>query len=405
MDWSSDLLGPQERLLLRRLSVFAGHWTLAAAEQIVISESLCGEAIKEWEVLDLLTSLLDKSLVIAETQADVSRYYLLQTTRQYAREKLVADGEESRVRQQHCDIYTALAAEAAAKLEGPEQHSALDTLEREHDNLREAITWCHERPEAAEAELRLVRLLAPYWMMRGHRTEGRERTAAFLEQDDVDPTQARAKLLYFAGAFAYLQGDPAAAVVSYDRALTIQIALNDHAGEAVTLSGRGIVATQQGDFAQARACFERARTLHQEFGNVPAEAAVLNNMGLLLLDEGDLTQARVCFEDALTHFRTLGNRARETAILINLGVLAADQRDYPAAHHYYEQALTAAREMGASPDEATTLYNLGYVSRHEGDVAAARAYAAQSLALSRELGDRKLEALCLQETIAYALAE
>jgi len=396
MDWSYDLLGPQERLLLNRLSVFAGRWTLTTAEQIVIGESPQGDFIEDWEILDLLTSLLDKSLVIAETQSDVSRYYLLQTVRQYALEKLLASGEESRVRRRHCDTYVALAVDAALKLEGPEQQFALDTLEREHDNLREALVWCHGRAEAVEIELRLIGLLAPFWMRRGHRTEGRERTAA-VTSDNMEQTPAYAKILYFAGAFAYYLGNHSEAIVCYDRALAIQTAPGDQAGEATTLSGRGTIALQQGDFARARTCFERARRLHQALGNVSAEATVLNNLGLLLVDEGDLTEARVCFEAALAHFRTLGNRAWETATLTNLGVVAADLNDYRTAHTYYEQALAATRELGNWPDEATTLYNLGYVSRHEGNIPVARAYEEQALALGRELGDRKLEALCLQE--------
>ena len=151
IDWSYDLLNAQEKTLLCRLSVFAGGWTLDAAEQVGTGESPSGESIEDWEMLDLLTSLADKSLVLAQTQGKTTRYGLLETMRQYARDRLTESGESLAVRARHADCFLTLAAEIRPKLSGSEQGQWLEVLEEEHDNLRQALTWYSEDAVDAEA--------------------------------------------------------------------------------------------------------------------------------------------------------------------------------------------------------------------------------------------------------------
>ena len=174
VDWSYDLLDAPERALFARLSVFAGGWTLEAAEAVGP-----GARVEADEVLDVLTRLADRSLVVAEARADgTARYRLLETLRQYARQKLAASGEEDATRARHAAHYLALAEQAAPATPAGDV-AALDRLEREHANLREALRWWAGRGEA-EPGLRAATALSWFWGMRGHRTERREWLAHFL---------------------------------------------------------------------------------------------------------------------------------------------------------------------------------------------------------------------------------
>ncbi len=150
MDWSYDLLNDEEKALLCRLSVFADGWTLQAAAEVCTEESLAGgEAFVAWETLDLLTSLADKSLVMAASEASQTRYRLLETVRQYARDRLAESGNDGRWRAAHCHYFLRMAEEAAGKLKGPDQVLWLQRLETEHDNLRAALDFCLNASEGA----------------------------------------------------------------------------------------------------------------------------------------------------------------------------------------------------------------------------------------------------------------
>jgi len=167
IDWSYNLLSDPERVLLRRLSVFAGGWALEAAESICAGGSLDAAAI-----LDLLTSLVDKSLLLAETQSGEARYRLLQTIRQYAWDRLVESNEAADMRKRHRDWYSALAERAAPELWGPRQALWLEHLESEHDNLRAALEWSLAEKDGAEAALGLTGALHFFWVRHGHWSEG-----------------------------------------------------------------------------------------------------------------------------------------------------------------------------------------------------------------------------------------
>jgi CRP-like cAMP-binding protein len=245
IDWSYDLLSEAERKLLRRLSVFVGGWTLEAAEAVC-----AGEGIAEEEVLDQLSHLVDKSLVLVEGQGGPAWYRLLETIRQYGREKLHASAETEAVRTRHRDRYLQLAEQAEPQLHGRDQAAWIERLEREHDNLRAALDWSvesaateatvegaghrgerkplRESPvdggrDSAEAGLQLGGALGQFWAVRGYLSEGRERLAALLalsppeaaERENRPATAARAKARKAAGVLAYEQGDYAAAGAHY----------------------------------------------------------------------------------------------------------------------------------------------------------------------------------------------
>ncbi|MBI3660493.1 AAA family ATPase [Candidatus Acetothermia bacterium] len=179
MDWSYQLLSEKEQTLLRQLSIFAGGWTLEAAEAVCADE-----LIQSQEVMELLTHLVDKSLVLVEKQGEVLRYKLLETVRQYGAEKLREAGETECVQSQHLDFFLKLAEQAEPELVGPKQKEWLDTIEQEHDNLRKAIAWGLEN-NTVEKSLRLVTALAQFWLVRGYWAEGYKVLSQDPERDIV----------------------------------------------------------------------------------------------------------------------------------------------------------------------------------------------------------------------------
>jgi predicted ATPase/class 3 adenylate cyclase len=180
IDWSYDLLSEPERALLRRLSVFAGSWTLEAAEEIC-----SGAEVESWEMIDLLTRLVEKSLVVYEEWNGRARYRLLETVREYARERLLEIDDGEALQKRHRDSFLSLAEAARQRLTGPEQGEWLERLEMEHDNLRAALEWSVEQGESTIA-LRFGNALGLFWYYRGHLVEGWRRMAELLSLADKD---------------------------------------------------------------------------------------------------------------------------------------------------------------------------------------------------------------------------
>jgi predicted ATPase/class 3 adenylate cyclase/TolA-binding protein len=417
IDWSYGLLNAQEKVLLTRLSVFSGGWMLAAAESVCCADEAvgigqhqsdrgtpaAGKAIEappllptahcplpDFEVLDLLSGLADKSLVIAEPQGETTRYRLLETVRQYARDRLAEREESMVVRLRHRDYFLTLAEAAGPKLRGAEQAQWLSVLEAEHDNLRQALTFCLEEPEGGEAGLRLGAALWQFWLVRGHLSEGRQHLAAVLSRpmESVSMT-ARAQALYGAGVLASMQGDYGTARILYDEGLVIVRELGDMLGVANSLHNLGNVAADQGDNAAALALYEESLAMRRELGNQQGIAASLLNLGTVAQDQGDWAAARVRYEESLTLFRELGDERSIAVALLNLGTVAHDLGDYAPARALHQESVTIFRALGDKLGIANALYCLGTVVRDQGDYATARALHEESLATRRELGDKR----------------
>ena len=387
LDWSYALLNNQEKALLCRLSVFIGGWTLEVAEGVGT-----GADVLEEDVLDLLTSLVDKSLVTAEAREEETRYRLLETVRQYAAERLNESGEYPAVRARHGHYFLTLAEEVSPKLLGAEQGQWLDVLEEELDNLRQALTGYaqdFEEREAGEKGLRLGVALRRFWWVRGHLREGRERLAALLAHPGA---QARAKLradaLASAGLLARMQGDHAAARALHEESLTIQRELGDKIGIADSLNHLGIVALEQGDCGRARPLLEESLTLRRELRNKSGIAASLVALGNVAREQGDYAAAQVKYEESLTLRREVGDKINIANSISNLGGVAYEQGDYDRARLLHEESLTLRRELGDKGGVAISVGNLGGVIMEQGDYAAAHACLQECLTLCRELGDK-----------------
>ncbi len=382
IDWSYDLLSEKERTLLGRLSVFAGGWTLEAGETVCT-----GGDVELREVLDLLTHLVDKSLVIAEERNGEARYRYLETIRQYAGEKLLDAGEQREVQRKHRDWYLTLAGEASKTLRAADAARWLDRLEADHDNLRAALEWSLTREGDAEIALRLAAALAEFWIDRYHYSEGRLFLAAALAGGQAKaPRPMVAKALADAGLLASRQHDASSAKSHYDRARSLYQELGDEEGIARCLYGLGRESLRQGDTAVARSFLERCVEIWRRLGQQPAIARALKELGYVELRQGDAELARALFEESLTIARELGMKDEIAWSLIDVGSLARERGNYQQAAALYSESLSLFKEQGDKPGIAWVRENLGYVSRHDGDYEQAARHFMESLLSFRELG-------------------
>jgi len=391
LDWSYDLLTEQERLLLGRLSVFAGGWGLEAAEA-VCSE----EPIVAFEVLELLASLVDRSLVIAAEREGKSRYRLLESIRAYAQERLQQTGEERLWRDRHLDFFLAWAEEAEPYLRGAKQAEWLERLESEQDNLRSALSWCQQDKERAEAGLRLAGFLFRFWEIRGYWSEGREYLQAALSQETAPPkTRARANALNGAGVLAYDQGDYATAHILQEESLAIYRELGDRSGIAASLNNLGNVAKEQGDYAEARVLYEESLAILRELGDKSGIAYSLSNLGNVAWRQGDVAAARALHDESLAIRRELGDKLGIAYTLEGMAALAAGQGQNERAARLWVTAevLREAIHSPLSPKEKEA---------HDRKVATARAsLGEEAFAAAWEAG----RAMTLEQAIEYALQE
>jgi len=407
MEWSHALLTEAERVLLRRLSVFSGSFSLEAAEAICANFRLSGadtqienqeSKIENDDALDVLLSLVDKSLVVYGERDGEGRYRLLETVRQYAREKLLEAGEEESVRERHCAFYLALAEEAEAYLAGPEQAVWFARLETEHDNLRAALDFglsdqIEKRTsnvENAELGLRLTSALWRFWDVRGYFSEGRGwLEGALAHAGATGHTRLRAKALIGAGVMAYRQGDYASARSYHQESLAIWRELGGRQGVASALNNLGLVAESQGDYASACSLYEESLAIRRETGDRQGIASSLHNLGIVMRKQGDYALARSLHEESLAIRRETGDRRSLSLALIHLGEVARMQSDYAAARALYEESLTILRELGDRRGVSLALNNLGLVAESQGDYASACSLYEESLAIRQEVGDRQ----------------
>lgn len=363
MDWSYNLLADRERMLLRRLSVFAGGWTLEAAEAI------CGgDDLETGDVLDALGRLIDNSLVTAETHHGAARYRALETVRQYGRDRLVESGEAARVRRRHRGWYLRLAEEGDAGIRGSDEGLWFGRLEVEQDNLRAAIDSARADEDEVEAELRLVRGLEWFWHVAGYHTEGRARLEAAL-----------------------------------GRAL-------DRAGEATPLLPKVIVgalrlAYRQGDRARAAALCNHGLELSRRFGDRTGEGCCLIWRGILAMAEGDIERAAPPLADSLAIFREIGDRWWTVESLSFLGHLAVMRGDFEAASALQLESLAVGRETGNPNNISTALRNLAHLALRRGDDRQAAAYFSESLALYQGATARAILTECVDGLARVASAQ
>ncbi len=384
MDWSYGLLTEPERVLLRRVSVFAGGFTLEAAEEV------CGgDAVATSEVLNLLLRLVDRSLVVARDRRNQSWYRLLETVRQYAWQKLVEAGEADEMQRRHLTWYLGLAEQADAKLRGPEQQVWLDRLETEHDNLRAALDWSKTDPSHAGKRLRLATALLWFWQFHGHWSEGRRWLEATDSLGGEAASHIPAKALRYAAFLAVQQGDYERAAVLGQQGVTSSRESGDEESLVYCRIVLGRIALHRGDYGRAATLFEDNLDLCRKLDDEWLLGWSLSHLGFVARDQGDYERAAALHSEGLAQFRKAEDKHFTAWALRNLGIVALRQDDHKQAATLCRESLTLSREIGGVWQVEQGLAGLAGAAALEGQYERAARLFAAAEALRTSLGRKR----------------
>ncbi|MFL5656654.1 MAG: tetratricopeptide repeat protein [Ktedonobacteraceae bacterium] len=389
--WSYNLLDAAEQQLFRCLSVFVGGCTLEAAEAVcgARGNASAGQALS---VLDGVASLIDKSLVQQTAQeGEQSRLVMLETLREYGLEVLASRGEAEATREAHASYYLALIEQAEPELSGPQQISWFDRFEREHDNLRAALSRFLEQSadkQSRELVLRLSGALAWFWFIRGYVSEGRQWLEQALDESRGVRSSVRAKALIGAGELATLQDDYGQAEALCGEGLALYRELRDRRGSATALSIWGYAALMRSNYAAARALEEEALALFREMDDTVGSVSALYRLASVLFYQGEYARAQALLEESLVLSSEVGDVQSHALSLALLGLVLLGQGDLARAHAKLEESLTVSREVGYKRNTGLSILFLGMVALLQGDVADARSLLEESLVLFKEVGER-----------------
>lgn len=391
--WGHNLLDDDERALFARLSVFAGGFTLDAAEE-------AGGA--KGDTLDLLASLVDKSFVRQDAASDGEpRFSLLETIRDFGHDRLAEAGAVAETRETHARHYARLAhrAEEASK---ESQVAWLDILDREHQNMRLALGWALEQSDAREA-LRIAGSLWWFWYLRGHYTEGRRWLGRALARDPSKKLPARARALTGAGVMAFLQCDYDEAAALLEESVDLSRVTGDLRNRAQALQFLGSVARERGDYDHAIDLHQFALTIFGELGDSTGVARSLNYVGFASWLKGDFERASTVCGETLATFNASRDGEGSSWSLLNLAAVALYLGNYEIGMKLAKQSLAAAREARFQEGIAWALDILGRLSRHRADLDRGEAFLRLSLEHHFELGDRWRTASVLEALAGYAV--
>lgn len=357
--WSYDTLSPEERIVFRRLAVFARGWTLEAAQEIIPDDEIRTE-----EILDLLSNLVDKSLVVTERSAHGPIHYrLLEPVRQFARQLLEQSGELDDIQARHTSFLVSVLEAARLGLTGPDQPLWLERLDTERDNLRSALAWS----EAADSGLgfRLASLVWFPWYMQGHLNEAREWLDRMFALNPTSPLPVR----------------------------------------VLALRGLGATAQAPGQYDRAIGALEEALSICRDLGDDEQAGRVLNQLAIAVKNSGDLLRATALHEESLALRRMRDDRGGIAESLVNIGSLCTSQGDWRRAEALFEEALALEREFGDDRMVAIGLNNLGELWLRQGDTARAEPLFTEALALGRDLGEVEIIFSCLDGLARHAYSQ
>ena len=431
IQWSYDLLGPQEQALFHLLSVFVDGWTLSA------TEGLCQErGNADLDVLNSLSALLDNSLIQAnEEEAEEPRFRMLQTVREFGLERLTASGELERTRVAHAHYFLALAEQAEPELHGPDQAMWVARLEHEHDNLREALEWALEKmrdeqaAERREIGMRLSAALKEFWIILGNYREARTFLERAVALSEGTHTALRARVLRAIASVADCQGDIDRIEVVAQQSLVLSRELEDTCGiaeslgslaaaawlrgkivEAISLHEEQVRLLRQvgepgevaealfplaehvsthGEYARGQALFEEALQLFWQTGNeLWVGGTLVHSASWLWFTLGDLTIMRQRLQEGQALITKVGDRAWSAECVWVAALLALSEGEPERASSLAQESLGIYREMGDPWYSAWLLHLLGRIEIQRSEMPAARTYYQQSLALNRQVGEK-----------------
>lgn len=405
IDWSYDLLSEQERLFLRRLSVFSGGRTLEAVEEVC-----AGDTIEPYEVLDLLSQLVNKSLIVVveHTPSGVTRYRMLETIRQYARDRLTEAGGREILRQRHLAYFVKLTEQAGPDLYRSNQAFWLNRLDEELDNLRLALEWAL----ATDVQAGLQIVAGPiyrFWLFRSTSRELGKWLAQFLQRSDGS-TSLRARALAIQsqcivntegnfhearelaerslqmarslgdrhseafslsilGGFTLLQGSVGEAIPLLEQSLALYRTLGDKAGQAGTIDWLSI---NNPDLERATAYAREGLLLCRELGDLTGIASILTTLARLTYAGGDFSSPAPWLDEVLSIARQIGDQVREDEALITYGTLAYWRGDYQMAIEYYKQGISLGEEIGYHYQNLWAYVYMAYALLRQGEIQGAR---------------------------------
>jgi predicted ATPase/DNA-binding CsgD family transcriptional regulator len=400
VDWSHALLTEPEQVLFRRLGVFAGGWSLEAAEAVCTGSDLASE-----DVLDLMSGLVEKSLVLPTEQAGEVRYGLLETLREYATERLRESGEDRLLRDRHAAWYLALAERAEPELVKPCQEAWLDRLGRERENLRSAQRWAVERGDA-ETVARLGAALWRFWWARADAADAREwmNTMVPLAQQSP-PIPALVRALDGAAHVAGALADYATCRLLLDAGLAVARQLGDRPLLATLLDSRGRQSFVEGHYSEARVLLNECLAIMREIDDRHGLVRALSHVGFLEYLEGRQESARATYWEGLELARAAGDPNAVAEIFDNLGRTYQAEGDFDAALSAYLEAEAILREIGQGHRLAMVLNNLGSVQTLRDELGVARDRLAEALRLSQKIGNRRRLAFTLAAVATLAAVE
>jgi predicted ATPase/DNA-binding CsgD family transcriptional regulator len=386
--WSYTLLPQSEQAVLRRLAVFAGGFTLAAAEAVAIIPD--NPSI---EMLGSIASLIEQSLLRQEAAPNGEpRYLMLETTREFALAELARGGEEDVVRASHASWYLTMAEHAQGSLDGAEQGRWLTSLDTERDNFRSALGWLRARQHTADG-LRLGVALSQFWLRRGHLAEGRSQLHALLALPGaVAHPRLQASALTALAALAEAQSDYPAAQAAGEEALALWRRLDDRLGAARTLLHLAAIAKP---IAREDALAGESLTLFRAEGDRRETAMALATLAGFARDRGDLERAGALLEESLSLLRELGDRLAIAWPWTGLGLLAWYGGDDQRAQALLDESLAMFRAVGDQRGLTWALNTLGFVARTKGDLERSAALHSEALARAQATDDRRQVAFIL----------
>ena len=385
IDWSYDILSKNERLLLHRLAVFAGGWTLEAAEEVCVGQDdiSYSQSILPNDVLDLLSQLVNKSLVIVmeHSQGGETRYRMLETIRQYAREKLLEAGGSEVIRQRHLDYFVKLTKQAEPELYRSNQLFWLNKLEDEIDNIRMAMEWA--LATNVEAGLQIASIPWRFWLAHGYHRELGEWLAGLLEHyDAVDALRVQALTVY-ANCFLR-QGNFPETIKIARQSLQMTRALSNQGLEAWCLSCLGACIALQGSAREGKDLMEQGLAIHRAQGNRIGQA---NTLEWLALTNSNMERSIGFAKESLNLCRELGNLTGIAGALIVLARLTYWMGDLKSPSAWLEEARSITRQLNDRTGEAYTLNAYGILAYWQGDYPQAIAYYEEAILLSEKIGD------------------
>ena len=393
IDWSYTLLEPDEQAALKQLAIFAGGFSLRAAAAVLSDDETA---------LRLLSSLRDKSLIVPRRGVDgEARFAMLDTIREYALERLRADGDDDTAQQRLAEHLADVAEQAYAELRGREQALWLGRLEDDHANFDAALAWAGDGREPFLL-LRIAGALWRFWFVRGHIRDGRRWISEALQSSASEPTPALGRALFGGGALAVAEGDFEQGHALAQERLRVVTALGDDAEIASALSGLANAAAQRGDYADATALLERSTEHATRAQAWLPLASTMNNLGYLLLMQGEHARAIETCREAARRFDELGMRDEGAGAATNvaLGCLRLD--DEEGALDAVFGSLATYAELGEHDGVSYCLDVVAAVALRRGEArtAALLVAAAESLRVGTGAGAPPLEQALHEETEA-----